>query len=85
MNIHHGCYCYLRMLFWLADPMLDSALGDVVQDTILDDEFLCFVLSCLILILIAAKWIFSAVKIVVGCLVGDLHEFSPCLNNINVK
>ena len=53
-----------------SDPLSETALVDIMQNTILNDKFLCLVASSSLLVVVAANWILSAVimKIVLGSL-----------------
>jgi hypothetical protein len=64
------------LLCRLSDPLPQTILGFVVQNTILTREFLGLVPNSSLLIVRASVWVLSAVKIVVDSLVADFHGLS---------
>ena len=65
---------YFQLLFWLSDPLPETAFGDIMQNTILNDKFLCLVVSSSLLIVVASDWMLSTVKTDVDSLVVDFHK-----------
>ena len=66
-----------------SDPLSETALVDIMQNTILNDKFLCLVASRSLLVVVAANWILSAVimKIVLGSLQLISMSVAPRQNN----